>query len=131
MHVDLGSIGGGALQERFDREFEKVVKNMKDPNTSYKEARKVVVTLTLRQDEDRNTSVCTCEVQSKLAKARSFDTNFGIGRDLKTDQYFVKEYGTQIPGQMNIEDVERAAENKKDAGANLQGFPQNKIARAF
>lgn len=120
MNVDLNKIGGGALQERFNREFEKVVKNMKDPNTSFKEARKVTITMTLKQDEDRNTCVCTCEVSSKLAKARSFATNFGIGRDLKTDQYIAKEYGTQIPGQMTMEDVEPTAAG--DQPENVKTF---------
>jgi len=119
MNVDLNSIGGGALQSRFNREMEKVVKNMKDPNTSYKESRKIVMTLTFKQDEDRNAAVCTCEVQSKLAKAKSFDTNFGIGRDLKTDQYIVKEYGTQIPGQMALEDMESGAGGKN---GNVEKF---------
>jgi hypothetical protein len=114
MNLDLNKIGGGALQERFNREFEKVVKNMKDPNTSFKEARKVTITLTFKQDEDRSTCVCTCEVSSKLANAKSFDTNFGIGRDLKTNQYIAKEYGTQIPGQLAMEDVEPTADDRPE-----------------
>lgn len=114
MNVDLNSIGGGGLQSRFNREMEKVVKNMKDPNTSYKEARKIVITLSFKQDEDRNTAVCTCDVQSKLAKTKSFDTNFGIGRDLKTDTYIAKEYGTQIPGQLGFEDMESGAGGEHD-----------------
>lgn len=114
MNVDLNSIGGGGLQDRFNREMEKVVKNMKDPNTSYKETRKIVITLAFKQDEDRNTAVCTCDVQSKLAKTKSFDTNFGIGRDLKTDRYIAKEYGTQIPGQLGLEDVDVGTDGNRD-----------------
>ncbi len=114
MNVDLNSIGGGGLQSRFNREMEKVVKNMKDPNTSYKETRKIVITLAFRQDEERNTAVCTCDVQSKLAKTKSFDTNFGIGRDLKTDKYIAKEYGTQIPGQMGFEDMNASTSEEHD-----------------
>ncbi len=114
MHIDLNSIGGGALQERFDREFERVVKNMKDPNTPYKEARKITITLTFAQDEERNTAVCKGEVQSKLAKSKSFETNFGIGRDLKTDKYLAKEYGMQIPGQLGLEDVVPQEEKEQE-----------------
>lgn len=114
MNVDLSKIGGGALQERFNREFEKTVKNMKDPNTSYKEARKITITLTMKQDEDRNTCDCICEVSSKLAKPKSFGTKFGIGQDLKDGRYIAKEYGTQIPGQIGIEDLESAAGNEPD-----------------
>lgn len=129
MNVDLNKIGGGALQQRFNREFEKVVKNMKDPNTSYKEARKVTITLTFKQDEERNAAVCTCEVQSKLAKSKSFDTNFGIGRDLKTDQYFAKEYGMQIPGQLELEDIQAAAGVEEHD--NVKNFNKQKLTPAI
>lgn len=122
MNIDLSKFGGGALQARFNREFEKAVKNMKDPNTPYKEARKVTVTLTLKQDEDRKACVCTCEVSSKLAKARSFDTNFGIGQDLRTGEFVAKEYGTQIPGQMNLGDLQAGAgEGQQDNVKKFEG----------
>jgi len=126
MNVNLNSIGGGSLQERFNLEMEKVVKNMKDPNTSYKEARKIVITLSFKQDEDRNTADCICDVQSKLAKTKSFDTKFGIGRDLKTDQYIAKEYNAQIPGQMTFEDLETDEERIE----NLKKF-EKKISPAI
>ncbi len=129
MNQDLSKIGGGALQERFNREFEKVIKNMKDPNTSYKETRKVTITLTLKQDEDRNSCVCTCEVTSKLAKAKSFDTNFGIGQDLKSGQYIAKEYGTQIPGQIGMEDV--MPEAMKEQHDNVKDFNGRKLSPAM
>lgn len=129
MHVDLSTIGNGGLQERFDREFEKVVKNMKDPNVSYKEARKVTITLTLKQDEDRKTCVCTCDVQSKLAKTRSFDTNFGIGQDLNSGQYIAKEYGAQIPGQLGLDDVAPAAGETQSA--NVTNFNKQKLSPAM
>ena len=129
MNVDLSSIGGGALQERFNREFEKVVKNMKDPNTPYKEARKITITLTLKQDEDRVIAQCNCEVASKLAKPKSFDTSFGIGRDLKTDQYVAKEYGAQIPGQLGLEDVQAAAGGEEHN--NVKDFNKNKLQPAM
>lgn len=127
MNLNLSTFGSGALQERFDRELEKVAKNLKDPNTSYKEARKITITFTLKQDEDRKVSACTCEVQSKLAKAKPFDTTLGIGRDLKTDQYVVKEYGAQIPGQLDINDIE-PVENEQD---NLKKFNKQKLASAM
>lgn len=128
MNVDLNTIGNGGLQARFNREFEKVVKNMKDPNTPYREARKITITLTLKQDEDRNTCVCTCDVNSKLAKSKSFDTNFGIGQDLKNGQYIAKEYGTQIPGQLGLDDVSEAA---GDEGSNVKNFNKQKLSPAI
>ncbi len=129
MDINLSKLGGGALQARFNREFEKVVKNMKDPNTHYKEARKVTITLTMKQEEDRKTCTCTCEVSSKLAKARSFDTNFGIGQNMRTGEFVAKEYGTQIPGQMGLEDLEEeTAGGQQD---NVKKFDGRKLSPAI
>ena len=129
MNVDLNSIGGGGLQARFNREFEKVVKNMRDPNTSYKVVRKVTITLSFKQDEDRNTCTCTCDVQSKLAKAKTFETNFGIGQDLNTKEYVAKEYGTQIPGQLAMEDVTPSA--GAETAGNVKTFSKQKLSPAI
>lgn len=118
INVDLNQLGNGGLQARFNREMEKVVRNLKDPNTPYKDVRKITITLTLKQDEARNAVQCTVDVQSKLAKSRSLDTSFGIGRNLETDEVSIKEYGSQIPGQMDMDDVlaagEKNTENVKD-----------------
>lgn len=127
MNVDLNKIGNGALQSRFNREMEKVVKNMKDPNTPYKEARKITITLTFKQDEERNAASCTVEVGSKLAKAKSFETNFGIGQDLKNGQYLAKEYNNQIPGQLGLDDVSESSEE----GKNVTNFGSQKLQRAI
>lgn len=129
MNLDLNSIGGGALQERFNREMEKVVKNMKDPNTPYKDVRKVTITLAFAQDEERNTAVCKIDVASKLAKSKTFATNFGIGRDLKTNQYIAKEYGAQIPGQLGLDEVQTAAGGEEHG--NVKDFSKNKLQPAI
>lgn len=129
MNIDLSKFGGGALQARFNREFEKAVKNMKDPNTPYKEARKVTITLTLKQDEDRKTCVATCDVRSKLAEAKSFDSNFAIGQDLKTGEFIAKEYGTQIPGQMSLEELQSEADERQQD--NVKKFDGRKLSPAI
>lgn len=125
INVDLNKIGGGGLQKRFNREMEKVVRNLKDPNTSYKDVRKITITLTLKQDEERNAVKCAVDVQSKLAKAKTLDTNFGIGRNLETDEVSIREYGTQIPGQMDMDDVLATDETKTE---NVKDFQKLKPA---
>ena len=127
MNIDLNQIGNGALASRFNREMEKVVKNMKDPNTSYKDVRKITITLTFKQDEERNAAACIVEVNSKLAKAKSFETNFGIGQDLKNGQYLAKEYNNQIPGQLGLDDVSQPLEE----GKNVTNFGSQKLQRAI
>ena len=127
MNIDLNQLGNGALKSRFNREMEKVVKNMKDPNTSYKDVRKIMITLTFKQDEERNAASCVVEVNSKLAKTRSFETNFGIGQDLRNGQYLAKEYNNQIPGQLGLDDVEKTSEE----GKNVTNFGSQKLQRAI
>ena len=127
MNIDLNQIGNGALKSRFNREMEKVVKNMKDPNTPYKDVRKITITLTFKQDEERNAANCVVEVNSKLAKTKSFETNFGIGQDLKNGQYLAKEYNNQIPGQLGLEDLE----NSSEEGKNVTNFGSQKLSRAI
>lgn len=127
MNIDLNQLGNGALNSRFNREMEKVVKNMKDPNTSYKDVRKITITLTFKQDEERNAAACVVEVNSKLAKTKSFETNFGIGQDLKNGQYLAKEYNNQIPGQLGMDDMENASEE----GKNVTNFSSQKLQRAI
>lgn len=109
MGADLSRFGGGALQAQFDREFDKALKNIKDKNTPYKAARKVTITMTLQTDEDREKIRVSCNVSSTLAKAKTFETHFAVGQDLKTGAIIAKEYGTQIPGQMGLDDFMPAA----------------------
>lgn len=127
MNIDLNQLGNGALKSRFNREMEKVVKNMKDPNTSYKDVRKITITLTFKQDEERNAAACVVEVNSKLAKTKSFETNFGIGQDLKNGQYLAREYNNQIPGQLGLDDMGNASEE----GKNVTNFGSQKLQRAI
>lgn len=53
--LDLSAIGEGGLQEKVDKELEKVFDNILDPNTETKVARKVTITLTMKPDDARQT----------------------------------------------------------------------------
>ena len=92
MGMKLHEIGGGALAEMFDRAYKKVLMNMKDPNTSFKESRKIVITLSFREDEMRNNADMTIKVDTKLAAAIPFQSKiaFGTGRN---GEVVSEEYG--------------------------------------
>lgn len=92
MGMRLNEIGGGALAEMFDRAYKKVLLNLKDPNTSFKESRKIVITLTFREDEMRNNADMTVKVETKLAAAIPFQSKiaFGTGRN---GEVVSEEYG--------------------------------------
>ena len=102
--VELKDLVGGALQEKFNKSFERVVDNLQDVNTSFKHKRKIVITLDFTQNEARDDVHCGVSVVEKLAPQAPMTTAFAIGKDLKTGETFAEEYGKQIKGQMNLDD---------------------------
>ncbi len=113
LHVDLSQLAGGTLQEKFDREITRVIENMQDPNTPFGEKRKITINISFVQNEMRDDAKIEISLNSKLAGVISAKTNFAMGKDLKSGEVMVNEYGKQIPGQMSFSDIEKPAEPKK------------------
>ena len=42
-NIELKELVGGALQEQFGKAFEKVVENLQNPNTPYKNSREITI----------------------------------------------------------------------------------------
>ena len=103
--VSLEEIAGGALQEQFEKAFKKVVENLADPNTSYKEARKITITLKFAQNEQRDDVVCELLVTEKLASQAVTRTSFAVAKNLKTGEVYAEEYGKNR-NQMSIDDLD-------------------------
>lgn len=102
--VELQSIVGGALQEKFEKAFEKVVENMQDANTSFRIKRGINIKLSFSQNEMRDEVLCDIDVVEKLAPQTAMRTQFAVGKDLRTGELYAEEYGKQIKGQMSIND---------------------------
>lgn len=102
--VELKDIVGGALQEKFNKAFEKVIDNLQDVNTSYKNKRKITIQLDFTQNEARDDVHVDVAVVEKLAPQAPMSTSFAIGKDLRTGETYAEEYGKQIKGQMNLND---------------------------
>lgn len=124
LHVDLGELAGGTLQEKFDRELTRVIENMQDPNTPFGEKRNITINISFHQTELRDDAKVEISVKSKLASVISAKTNFAMGEDLKSGEVLVREYGKGIPGQMSFSDViepeEKPAERPKIASMPRQ-----------
>lgn len=103
-HVQLQEIVGGALQEKFNKSFEKVIENLQDVNTSYKIKRGITITLTFTLDEDREDVNVNVNVVEKLAPQAAMKTQFFIGKNLETGELFAEEHGKYVKGQMKIDD---------------------------
>jgi len=105
--VNLEEFAGGALQEKFDDAMDKVLDNLMDPNTPWKNKRKISVEITFEQNEDRDDTSVNVSVVSKLAPVKPIATRMSIGRNLATGEVFAEEYGNQIKGQMSFADLEQ------------------------
>lgn len=57
-NVKLQEIVGGALQEQFEKSFEKVIENLQNPNTPYKNSREINIKLKFTQNEARDDVHC-------------------------------------------------------------------------
>lgn len=101
--VNLETFAGGALQEKFDDAMEKVLVNMTDPNTPWKNKRKIIVEVSFEQNEDRDDSTVNVSVVPKLAPVKPVSTRMAIGKDLETGEVFASEYGSQCRGQMTMD----------------------------
>jgi hypothetical protein len=112
MEISLHDVAGGALQEKVNQAFEQVMKNMQDPNTPWKNKRKINLTLTFIQNEDRTDCTCDISVDTKLAAVKPVSTKFCTEKDISTGEIFAQEYGPGIRGQMSFEDVEQNTEDK-------------------
>ena len=107
-NVELKELIGGALQEQFGKSFEKIVENLQNPNTPYKNSREITIKLKFTQNEKRDDVKCAVQVSEKLAPQAPMETSFAIGKDLKTGELYAEEYGKQIKGQMHIDDIQKA-----------------------
>ena len=108
--VELQSIVGGQLQEKFKHAFEKVIENLQDPNTSYKVKRGINIKLDFVQTEARDNVAVSVLVTEKLAPQQDMTTMFYIGKDLRTGELYAEEYGKQVRGQMSLDDYQTADE---------------------
>ena len=71
--IDLSKIANTALQEKVDKELEKVLENILDLNTETKATRKVTITLTMSTDDERTVVKTGMEVKSTLAPQIDFE----------------------------------------------------------
>ncbi len=101
--ISLEEIAGGALKEQFEKAFAKVIENLADPNTSFKETRKITITLKFNQNEQRDDVLCEINVAEKLAAQAHTKTSFSVGKDLKTGDLYAEEYG-KLKGQTSMLD---------------------------
>lgn len=114
--INFDTLANGAAKERFNYELEKVLENIKDPNTKDTKVRKLTLTICFKPTEDRDLAEVSIEAKSTLAAAIPSKTKIMIDRDIETGKVVAAEYKNQIPGQveMNIEETEIKTSNQSN-----------------
>lgn len=113
--LDLSALGDGGLQEKVDKEFEKVFDNILDPNTDNKVARKLVITLTMKADDSREVISTSMGVKSTLAPQTGVATTVLVGK--KDGKTYANELKSNMPGQMYFDDK---AQLRTDTGLPVE-----------
>ena len=120
--MELSKIAGGALQELFVRAYKKMLMNMKDPNTSWKDARKITITLTFRGNDARNKANMDIRVDTKLANVKPIESMIVYDSDPRTGDVMSKELTDGIVKPDTVDDTERveAPENQPKSIAKFR-----------
>lgn len=116
--IKIGTLAGGAVEERFNQALKKVLANVQDPNTDHKKKRTITVKVTIASNEERSLCGVDFEVKETLAPAKNVQTALLIGQDGQ-GKPVAAEYLKQVPGQTYVDtesgeiiDFQRKANNQ-------------------
>lgn len=118
-HINLETFAGGAFTVQMNRAMEKVMKNIQDPNTDAKAARKITVTVAFRPNEARNFITTGVVTKTSLAPELGAVTAMTCGTDLATGKVEAIEIGKEIPGQLSFADEPVEPEVDEETGEIL------------
>ncbi|WP_336078552.1 replication terminator protein [Paenibacillus sp. 203] len=130
--VELSKLVQGGLQEKFNKEWDRVMKNIDDPNTSATAARSITITVNLKPDAKRKTINSTVATKSTIAPDNPLDTTFILGTDNagnvvakelifgEEDQSFFDNEGTVRTG--TGEEVDPETGELKSSTGNVVNF---------
>ena len=108
----------GAIQERVDYEVSRVVDNILDMNTEAKVKRKVVLTIVMVPDDDRQVVKIEASAKSTLAPVTPVGTSLVITAD-GNGEMVLAEIIPQVPGQISMNgEVQEAPKILKLAAQN-------------
>lgn len=76
----LFSIGGGVANEKFVAEFEKILANIRDPNTEAKAKRRITLDFVFHPSEDRSQVLVAITGDSRLSASKPSGDVIYVGR---------------------------------------------------
>lgn len=101
--IQISTLAGGAVEERFNDALQEVLENIQDPNTDAKKKRKITLTVTFEPKESRDFTGVDFQVKTTLQPAVPVQTGLIIGIDGK-GHAVAAEYSRQIPGQTFVDE---------------------------
>lgn len=78
--ADLSTIGGGVSAEKFQAELQRVLDNIRDPNTAPKAKRKIVMEYVFLPDEDRERVLVAISARATLGATKPTGDTMYVGR---------------------------------------------------
>lgn len=99
--INLNEFANGALAERVNIAMNEVYANIADQNTDPTKKRKVVITMVLSADEERDLAMVDIEVKTTLTPARTVGSKIIIDKNA-AGQVVGQELKSGSPGQMMI-----------------------------
>jgi hypothetical protein len=112
--VTLSGLAGGAVEQRFQEELAKLLRNIDDPNTDSQVKRSLHVELIFHPAKSRQAADLEVKVTSKLAAHKSLETHAFISLDLRNQQLVVREHN---PKQAELDLINR----QREAAAGAAG----------
>lgn len=102
--INILQLAQGAVQEKLDREFEKVFENIQDPNVKATAKRTITLKIDLVPDDVRQVVKTNVTATSKLAPTEPVATTILTGKDLNTNRIEAHELQSGVPGQTYIDE---------------------------
>ena len=104
--INMEEFANGAFSSQINRELKKVTENIHDPNTDATVKRRITITIDFKPNENRDFVTTSVQAKSSLAPALGAVTAMNMGKNLKTGEVEAVEIGKQLPGQLQMEEVE-------------------------
>ncbi len=98
----LDELMDGALTERFNREFKRVLSNIFDPNTQAKTKREICLKIVIAPSESRDSAVFSLAVTSKVAPAANVAQTVFLDMD-DDGRITATERTREVPGQIDMD----------------------------
>lgn len=104
IHLPLGDLANGAIQEKLNVELQKVFDNIHDPNTKAKDKRTVTIKLEFQPDENRQIINVASNFTTKLANPEGVETVVLTGKDIASGKVEARELKSNAPGQTYLDE---------------------------